>query len=103
VEHCNNSKVSDNPDVAAVKNWGIYGILYLIALNGAALSKPEASTSDGSGVTYGNDRLAVVGLGPGVDFCVRTKRGSVSHAFFTYDVEKESTAIALWYVTRKRR
>jgi hypothetical protein len=64
------------------------GILYLIAVNGVALSKPDASTSDCSGVTYGNDRIAVVGLGPGVDFCVRTKRGSVSHAFFTDDVRE---------------
>ncbi|MGH9632542.1 MAG: carboxypeptidase-like regulatory domain-containing protein [Bryobacteraceae bacterium] len=78
------------------------GTLYLVAVNGAALSEPYASTSDCSRVTYGNDSIPVVGLGPGVDCCVRTKRGSVSHVFFTEDVENESTTVALSYVTRRR-
>jgi hypothetical protein len=76
--------------------------LYLIAENGAAISTAEPPTADCSPATYGNNRLAVAGFGPGVDFFVRTNRGSVSHVFFTDDVENESTAVSLWYVTRIR-
>jgi len=76
--------------------------LYLVAENNAAISTAEPPASDCSLVMAGNNRLAVAGLGPGVDFCVRTNRGSVSHVFFTDDVENESTAVSLWYVTRTR-
>lgn len=79
------------------------GTLYLVAMNGAALSTPYVATSDCSGIAYGSKRIAIAGLGPGVDFCVRTKRGSVSHVFFTDDVGNESTTVTLWFVTRKRR
>jgi hypothetical protein len=79
------------------------GTLYLLPVNGAALSQSNALTSGCSGVTFRNERFGVVGLGQGVDFCVRTKDGSVSHVFFTDDVENQSTTVALWYVTRKRR
>lgn len=74
--------------------------LYLVAENGAEISTAEPLTSDCSRVTYGNNRLALAGLGLGVDFCVQTDRGSVSHVFFTGDVETESNAVRLWYVTR---
>lgn len=78
------------------------GALYFTPLNKAALSRPNASTSDCLDSTYENERIAVVGLGPGVDFCVTTKRGAVAHVFFTDDVASHSTAVALWYVTRWR-
>ena len=76
-------------------------ILYLVSVSGAQISAAYASNTDCSGVTYGTDHLAVAGLGPGVDFCVTTKRGSVSHVFFTDDLDNQSTAASLWYVTRK--
>jgi hypothetical protein len=79
------------------------GTLYLVAMNGATLSKPDAATSDCSGVTFGTKRIQVIGFGHGVDVCVRTNRGSVSHVFFTEDIENNSSTVALWYVTRKGR
>ncbi len=88
-----------NADIGLVKE---NSIVYIVAENGAALSTAEPPKSDCSRATYGNTRLPVAGLGPGVDFCVRTKRGSISHVFFTDDVENENTAVSLWYVTRTR-
>lgn len=77
------------------------GTLFLVAVNGATLCKPDAATSDCSGVAFGNQRLNIVGTGPGVDFCVKTKQGSVSHVFFTHDIERDINTVALWYVTRE--
>ena len=88
-----------NADIGLAKE---NSTVYLVAWNGAALSTAEPPPSDCSRVIYGNTRLAVAGLGPGVDFCLRTKRGFVSHVFFTNDVKNESTAVSLWYVTRIR-
>jgi len=76
--------------------------LYVVAKNGAAFSIAEPPTSDCSRATYGNTRLAVAGLGLGVDFCVRTNRGSFAHVFFTDDAGNENTGLSLWYVTRTR-
>lgn len=77
--------------------------LFLIPGDGAAISSLQGSNADCSAVTYRHEDIAVVGLGPGVDFCVRTKRGLIAHVFFTDDVEAGSTSVALWYVTRKPR
>lgn len=79
------------------------GSIYLVAVNGATLCNPEAATTDCSGVTFGSQRIEVAGMGPGVDFCVKTKHGSVSHVFFTGDIENETSRVPLWYVTRKGR
>lgn len=79
------------------------GAFYLSGVNGAALSAPYPSTLDRSGATYGTDRIAVAGLGRGVDFCVRTERGFISHVFFTEDIENDSRTVGLWYVTRRPR
>jgi hypothetical protein len=76
--------------------------VYLVAENGAALSTAQPPTSDCSHATYGNTRLPVAGLGLGVDFCVRTKRGSFAHVFFTDEVENLGTALSLRYSTRTR-
>ena len=69
--------------------------LYLVTQNGASLSTAQPPTEDCSRAMYGHDRLAVAGLGPGVDLSLKTKRGSTSHVFFTNDVENESTAVHL--------
>jgi hypothetical protein len=97
-----NGPVHDGRDVD-IRLERINGMSYLIAMNGSAICARPPSNSECSGVKYDLERLAIVGLGPGVDFCVRTKRGSLSHVFFTEDVENESTSVALWYVTRRRR
>ena len=91
------SSLSSNSRRLAREN----GTLYLVAVNGATLCTPDAATMDCSGVTFGTQRIEVAGLGPGVDFCMRTKRRNVSHVFFTNDIENETSAVALWYVTRK--
>lgn len=41
------------------------------------------------------------GLGLGVDFCIRSKQGAVSHVFFVDDVESYTNELTLWHVTRK--
>jgi len=88
-----------NADIGLAKE---NSTVYIVTENGAALSTAEPPTSDCSRATYGNTLLPVAGLGPGVDFCVRTQRGSISHVFFTDDVENENTSVSLWYVTRTR-
>ncbi len=80
------------------------GKLSLVAVNGAGFSAPYPSSRTCDDVSFETNDIAVVGLGLGVDFCVRTKRGSVSHVFFTDDIESENTSqVKLWYVTRKGR
>jgi hypothetical protein len=79
------------------------GALYLVPANGASLSQAYASNLDCSGVKYELNRMSVAGLGPGVDFCVRTRRGDIAHVFFTEDVETKSDSVSLWYTTRKPR
>ena len=71
-------KRTPNADIRLVRE---NAILYLVPENSAAISTAEPPTSDCSLVTYRNHRLAVAGLGVGVDFCVRTNRGSISHVF----------------------
>lgn len=79
------------------------GMLYLAAVNRATIGTPDAPTSDCSDVTVGSQRIAIAGLGPGVDICVKTDRGYLSHVFFTEDIKNQSSTVALSYVTRKRR
>jgi len=75
--------------------------LYLSAANGAAMSIPNSAHGDCRDAKYGEASLRVIGLGPGVDFCVRSKLGAVSHVFFVEDVERDSSEVKLWHVTRK--
>jgi hypothetical protein len=79
----------------------VNGTLNLVAVNGAALSTLYPATSDCSHIAYGDDRIPVVGLVPGVDFCVRTNRGFVAHVFFTDDIENQTATVPIWYVTRR--
>jgi len=91
----------EDSDVSLVSKTGE---LSLVAVNGAALSTPYPSSRTCDDASFDRKDMAVVGLGLGVDFCVRTSRGSVSHVFFTDDIESESTEqVKLWYVTRKPR
>ncbi|MBL0158224.1 MAG: carboxypeptidase regulatory-like domain-containing protein [Bryobacterales bacterium] len=76
--------------------------LSLAAVDGASLSRPISSGFDCHGAKFGEDKLRIETLGMGVDFCVRTKRGAMSHVFFTNDVDRQDTEIVLWHVTRKR-
>ncbi|MBS1827077.1 MAG: carboxypeptidase regulatory-like domain-containing protein [Acidobacteria bacterium] len=74
--------------------------LQLIPTNGATISPTNSNCTS---TVYTNNKLPVSGLGPGVDFCVRTNKGALSHLFFVNDIDNQSTSVKLWYVTRKRR
>lgn len=77
------------------------GALHLTALNSAKIASPDNSAGDCRHAKWTEARLAITGLGPGIDFCVKTKRGNIAHAFFTEDVDPTAGTVHLWYVTRR--
>lgn len=91
-------RASGNLDMRLTK-YG--GDLFLVAENGAAMSIPNSAHGDCRDAKYREASVRVNGLGPRVDFCVRTKLGGIAHVFFVEDVERESPEISLWHVTRK--
>jgi hypothetical protein len=96
--HCPATSASRRVDIELDRDRGD---LYLVAVNGAALSILEDSNADCSTARYGETRMRVNGFGPGVDLCVRSKRGALTHLFFTGDVNPESSHIDVWQITRK--
>lgn len=76
------------------------GRLALVAENGARLA---AEGGECGQARYLETRLEIDGMGPGVDFCVKSAKGHEAHVYFTQDVEPGVEEIQLWYVIRGRR
>jgi Carboxypeptidase regulatory-like domain len=76
--------------------------IYLIAINGAALSEPDLPCGDCRDAYPKQTKVRIDGLGPGDDICLHTHDRHWSHLFLTEDVNRGSRQIALWQITRKR-
>ncbi|MGJ5815393.1 carboxypeptidase-like regulatory domain-containing protein [Paludibaculum fermentans] len=81
---------------------GEQGSLYLVAVNGAVFSTPNASDATCGNARFTLSRILVEGPVRGIDFCTRSVEGAVAHVFLTEDVVRGSESVALWIVTRKR-
>jgi hypothetical protein len=60
-----------------------------------ALMRPDCNRASDD-----NNPLRVDELGPGDDFCVRTKKGRTAHVFVTDEVSPDDFKVSLWFVTR---
>lgn len=71
------------------------GTVQLVPGNGAEVSPSCAR------LRFGTAPLRIDGLGPGDDFCVRTRKGLSSHVFLVDEVPPGAAVLRLWCVTRK--
>jgi hypothetical protein len=74
--------------------------LVLVAENGARLAVAGGECDKAA---YRETRMEVDGLGPGVDFCVKSAAGNEAHVYFTGDVEPGMAEIRFWFVIRGKR
>ena len=78
------------------------GGLVLLMKNGSRADPTPSNVAECSKSAFDKDRIRLDGLGLGSDFCVRTKGGSVAHVFLTHEIERDTSAVTLWCVVRKR-
>lgn len=72
--------------------------VHLNGVNGTTLSDPDRE--DAACGPIGRSAIRMDGRGPGDDFCVRTRHRHTSHVFIVDDVDKLSTSVRIWFVTR---
>jgi hypothetical protein len=76
------------------------GGIYLQAVNGAALSRPNPRSKNCSEVQFDQTVVRLDGMGHGDDLCVRLREGRRSHILPLQDIWRNSTQVNLAYVTR---